>query len=172
MSIHSNKYSRTGAVFFKSSFDEVHKNFHSSPAPDITWYKDGIKINTSNSDVDISQVSKLSITDFNKSLQGQYMCSLNNSEGNDNSTTSLRLVGKSRTAFMCCFRKLVFVRWAENNRKEFMVITCSKLSIKTPERRHWRSWHSSGVFIVNFEHILYRALVFLLLTLNMYLPPG
>ena len=26
----------------------------------------------------------------------------------------------------------------------------SKLTIKTPERRHWRT---SGVFIVNFEHI-------------------
>ena len=28
--------------------------------------------------------------------------------------------------------------------------TCSKLTIKTPERRKWRR---SGVFIVNFEHI-------------------
>ena len=27
---------------------------------------------------------------------------------------------------------------------------CSKLAIKTPERRHWRL---SGVLIVNFEHI-------------------
>ena len=26
----------------------------------------------------------------------------------------------------------------------------SKLTIKTPERRHW---HTSGVFIVNFEHV-------------------
>ena len=41
---------------------------------------------------------------------------------------------------------------------------CSKLTIKTPERRHWRR---SGVFIVNFEHILHLVLVFLLLTLNM-----
>ena len=36
---------------------------------------------------------------------------------------------------------------------------CSKLTIKTPERR-------SGVFIVNFEHISHRFLVFLLLTLS------
>ena len=43
----------------------------------------------------------------------------------------------------------------------------SKLTIKTPERRQWRL---SGVFIVNFEHIPYLVLVFLLLTLNMYLP--
>ena len=40
---------------------------------------------------------------------------------------------------------------------------CSKLTIKTPERRHWRL---SGVFIVNFEHISLFVPVFLLLTLN------
>ena len=40
---------------------------------------------------------------------------------------------------------------------------CSELTIKTPELRHWRR---SDVFIVNFEHILYLVLVFLLLTLN------
>ena len=40
---------------------------------------------------------------------------------------------------------------------------CSKLTTKTPERH-------SGVFIVNFEHISRLVLVFLLLTLNMYLP--
>ena len=33
-------------------------------------------------------------------------------------------------------------------------------------------WHRSGVFIVNFEHISYLVLVFLLLTLNMQLPTG
>ena len=42
--------------------------------------------------------------------------------------------------------------------------TCSKLTIKTPESRHWLR---SGVFIVNFEHISHLVLVFLLLTLNM-----
>ena len=35
---------------------------------------------------------------------------------------------------------------------------CSKLTIKTPERRHWCC---SGVFIVNFEHISHLVLVFL-----------
>ena len=40
---------------------------------------------------------------------------------------------------------------------------CSKLTIKTPERRHWRR---SGVFIVSFEHISHFFLVFLLLNLN------
>ena len=38
---------------------------------------------------------------------------------------------------------------------------CSKLTIKTSERR----W--PGVFIVNFEHISHLVMVFLLLTLNM-----
>ena len=54
-----------------------------------------------------------------------------------------------------------------NNRTRCEV--CSKLIIKTPERRHWRR---SGVFIVNFEHISYHVRVFLLLTLNMLLPAG
>ena len=39
----------------------------------------------------------------------------------------------------------------------------SKLAIVTQERRQWRR---SGVFTVNFEHILHLVLVFLLLTLN------
>ena len=35
-----------------------------------------------------------------------------------------------------------------NTRKKCEI--CSKLTIKTPKRRHW---HRSGVFVVNFEHI-------------------
>ena len=46
---------------------------------------------------------------------------------------------------------------------------CSKLTIKTPEGRHWRP---TDVFIVNFEHISYLVLVILLLTLNMQLRNG
>ena len=42
-------------------------------------------------------------------------------------------------------------------------ITCSKLTIKTPERRQLRR---SGVFNVNFEHTSHLALVLLLLTLS------
>ena len=41
--------------------------------------------------------------------------------------------------------------------------TCSKLTIKTTERRQWSC---SGVFIVNFEYIWHLFLLFLLLTLN------
>ena len=46
---------------------------------------------------------------------------------------------------------------------------CSKLTIKTPERCHWRR---SGVFIVNFEHISHLFLVFLLLTLSRLMSAG
>ena len=46
---------------------------------------------------------------------------------------------------------------------------CSKLTIKTPERRQWCR---SGVFIVSFEHISHLVLVFLLLTLRRQMPAG
>ena len=48
-----------------------------------------------------------------------------------------------------------------NSRKRCEI--CLKLTIKTPERRHWRRY---GVFIVNFEHISHFFQMFLLLTLN------
>ena len=38
---------------------------------------------------------------------------------------------------------------------------CSKLTIKIPERRHWRC---SGIFIVYLEHISHLVLVLLLAT--------
>ena len=47
--------------------------------------------------------------------------------------------------------------------------TCSKLTIKTPERRHWSRF---GVFIVNLEHISHLVLVFLMLTLSRQMPAG
>ena len=51
-----------------------------------------------------------------------------------------------------------------NNRNfKTMCEICSKLTIKTPERRHWRC---SGTFIINFNHISHIVLVFLLLTVN------
>ena len=40
---------------------------------------------------------------------------------------------------------------------------CSKSTIKTPERCHWRR---AGAFIVNFEHISHFVLMSLLLTLS------
>ena len=49
----------------------------------------------------------------------------------------------------------------KNIRTRFEI--CSKLKIKTPERRQWR--HSS-VFIINIEYISQLDLVFLLLILR------
>ena len=46
---------------------------------------------------------------------------------------------------------------------------CSKLTIKTPERRKWRR---SGVFTVNFEYISHLVLVFSLSTLSRKMPDG
>ena len=40
----------------------------------------------------------------------------------------------------------------------------SKLTIKTPKRRHWRRF---GVFFVNFEQSSHFVIVLLLITLNM-----
>ena len=41
--------------------------------------------------------------------------------------------------------------------------TCSKLTVKIPERRQWRR---SGIFVVKFKHISQLVLVFLLSTLS------
>ena len=43
---------------------------------------------------------------------------------------------------------------------------CSKLTIKTPERRQWHQLHRFDVFIFNFEHISLSVVIFLLLTLS------
>ena len=66
----------------------------------------------------------------------------------------------------CCYwfitKNLYLVKFNNRNTRKRGEI-CSKLTIKTPERRHWRR---VSVFI-NFEHILHLSqLVFLLLTLN------
>ena len=47
-----------------------------------------------------------------------------------------------------------------NKNARTMCEICSNLTIKAPERRR------SGVFVVNFEHISYLVLTFLLLTLS------
>ena len=57
-----------------------------------------------------------------------------------------------------------------NNRNSRTICEiCSKLTMKTQERCHWRR---SGVFIVNFEHISHLILVFLLLTLSKEIMAG
>ena len=50
-----------------------------------------------------------------------------------------------------------------------LIYTCSKLTTQAAERRQWRR---TGVFIVNFKHILHLFSVFLMLTLNKYMLAG
>ena len=63
----------------------------------------------------------------------------------------------------------IYIFKVNNKNTRARLEICSQLPIKTPERRQWRR---SGVFIVNFEYILHLVLVFLMLTLNTYLPAG
>ena len=53
-------------------------------------------------------------------------------------------------------------------------ITCSKLTMEKLEQgvKYVCQWCRSGVFIVNFEHISYLVLAFLLLTLSRYMRTG
>ena len=57
----------------------------------------------------------------------------------------------------------IYVFKVDNENTRTRCEICSKLTIKTLERRQWRR---CGVFIFNFEHISNLLLVFLLLTLN------
>ena len=53
-----------------------------------------------------------------------------------------------------------------NSKQPLQTITCSYLTIKTPERCYWCS--CSVIIVKNFEQILHRDIVFLLLTLNKF----
>ena len=57
----------------------------------------------------------------------------------------------------------IYLFQVNNANTKAMCEICSKLAIKTPERRHWRR---SGAFIVNYEQISHIVLVFPLTTLN------
>ena len=63
----------------------------------------------------------------------------------------------------------IYLLKVNNRNTRTMCEICSKLTIKTPERR---LASLTLLTFVNFEHISHLALVFLLLTLNMQLPAG
>ena len=63
----------------------------------------------------------------------------------------------------CILRCVKYLLRVNNRNIRTKCEICSKLTLKTQERRRRRS----GVFIVNFEHISHLVIVFLLLTLNM-----
>ena len=65
--------------------------------------------------------------------------------------------------FLCLTNKYIF---KVNNKKIILICwMCSKLKINT-------AWHSSGVFVVDFDHSQHINIVFLLLSLNKYLSVG
>ena len=57
----------------------------------------------------------------------------------------------------------IYLFKASDGSKSKICGICSKLAIKTPERRHG---HRSDVFISNFEQISHIALMLTLLSLN------
>ena len=83
------------------------------------------------------------------------------------STTCVYHMLKGRTSSASCWINItpagIYLLKINNINSRARYEICSKLAIKTPERRHW---HLSGVFIANFHHISNVVLVFLLLTLN------
>ena len=61
----------------------------------------------------------------------------------------------------------------KKKRESQPAFTCSKITIETLEQGvKYVQWRSSGVFIVNFEHISRLIQVFLLLTLSNEMPAG
>ena len=68
---------------------------------------------------------------------------------------------------MHTFSAGIYLFKVNNGNTRKMLELCSKLPIKTPERRQWRR---NGVFIVNFEQISNNVLMFALSTLNKEIP--
>ena len=58
-----------------------------------------------------------------------------------------------------CLPNSIYLLKVNNFNSKARCEICSKLAVKTQERRQWRL---SGVFIVNFEHIWHLVLVLLL----------
>ena len=78
-------------------------------------------------------------------LKQKYLLKVDKKASNENTLIGLGLLNISK----------------RNIKRNFEI--CLKLTIKTPDRRHWRR---SGIFTVSFEQISHHALVFLLLTLS------
>ena len=78
--------------------------------------------------------------------------------------TSLSVVLTLRYIGDICVPAGVYLFKVSNRNTTTRCEICLKLTIKIPERRHWRR---PAIFIVNFEYISHLVVVFLLLTLNM-----
>ena len=60
----------------------------------------------------------------------------------------------------------IFLFKVSNGNTKRMCRICSKLTIKTPKRRHW---HHSSVIVVNFEQVLHTVRLFTLSPLSCWL---
>ena len=80
-----------------------------------------------------------------------------------------RLGNNNSQSLVQCYPIDIYLLKVNNRNTRTRHEICSKLAIKTPERRHWRR---SSVFVVHFRLILHLALVFLLLTLSRQMPAG
>ena len=72
----------------------------------------------------------------------------------DQMTSHFFILLKDLRVFTCGFPISIYLLKVNNRSTITRCEICSKLSIKTPTRRHWCR---SGVFIVSFEHILYSV---------------
>ena len=81
----------------------------------------------------------------------------------------IKLFQKIIFALFIVFPSGIYLFKVGNRHTRTMCEICSKLTVKTPELRHWPR---AVVLIVHFEQIEHIVLVFLLLTLNKYMPGG
>ena len=75
-----------------------------------------------------------------------------------------KLIGKTKKAITAIAENKYMLKVNDRNIEKMCKI-CSKLTLKTTERRQWLC---SRFFIVNFEHISHLFLVFLFLTSNKF----
>ena len=71
--------------------------------------------------------------------------------------------------FSLAFPANIYLSKINHGNNKSMCNICSKLTIKTPEWRHWRR---SGIFIVISQNGSHMVLLFPLLTLNKYMLTG
>ena len=79
------------------------------------------------------------------------------------------LVETDKSLILKCYPAGIYLLKVNKRNTRTRCEICSALTIKTSERLHSRS---SGLFIVNFEHISHLVLLFFLFTLSRWMPSG
>ena len=110
-----------------------------------------------------NKVADLQACNFNKKRPQKqvFSCEYCESFKNTQLKDYLQTAASGFFKCFCSFHLLVQIQqWNTRKKRE---IKKPKLTIKTPEQRHWLCYR---VFIVNFKHLSHRFLVFQLLTLK------